>query len=70
MHRKHFFLPLCFNLILLFISACTTEAWYEGVRTGAESECRNQPGSSAGECLSRLNKKTYREYERERIGTK
>ncbi len=64
-----FVTPTC-GLTLLLISACTTEAWYEGVKSGAESECRNQPGSSAEECLSRLKKKTYQEYEKERLGAK
>ncbi|WP_295449667.1 hypothetical protein [uncultured Thiodictyon sp.] len=64
------FVTPAYGLTLLFISACTTEAWYEGVRTGAENECRNQPGSAAAECLSRLNKKTYQEYEKERLGAK
>ena len=50
-------LPLC---------ACTTQAWYEGFRHGAENECRKQPPGAAEDCLSRTNKQSYDEYAKER----
>jgi hypothetical protein len=62
-------LPVCL-ITLLLTSACTTEAWYEGTRRGAENECRRQPPTAAEECLSRINKQTYREYQQERLGGK
>lgn len=48
------------------LTACTTEAWYEGVRRGAENDCRKQPGTAAEDCLARLNKAPYSEYSKER----
>jgi hypothetical protein len=52
--------------ILLLMSGCTTQAWYEGFKISAESECYQQPLGVVSECLSRLNKKTHEEYEKER----
>lgn len=48
------------------ISSCTTQAWYESVKKGAENNCRSQPPSEAEQCLENLNKKTNDEYEKER----
>jgi Flp pilus assembly protein TadD len=52
------------------MSGCTTQAWYEGAKQGAENECCSQPPSEMDSCLERLNKKTYEEYEKERAGAK
>jgi hypothetical protein len=53
--------------ILLMLSGCTTQAWYEGFKAGAENECHKQPPGAAADCLSRLNKKTPEEYDKERL---
>jgi hypothetical protein len=52
--------------LFLLMSGCTTQAWYEGFKISAESECYQQPLGVVSECLSRLNKKTHEEYEKER----
>lgn len=64
-----------FNILALCLaatitSACTTQAWYEGAKQGAENQCRLQPPSEAERCLENANKKTYEEYEKERANTK
>ncbi len=56
--------------IFLAVCGCTTEAWYEGVKRGAENNCRSQPPAEVDECMEKLNKKTYDEYEKERSGQK
>ena len=58
-----------FSLVLylvLWLSGCTTQAWYEGVKMGAENECYKQPPGAVADCLARLNKKSHEEYEKER----
>jgi hypothetical protein len=60
---KAFILPI---FLMLVISSCTTQAWYESVKQGAENNCRKQPPSESERCLENLNKKTYDEYEKER----
>jgi hypothetical protein len=60
MHRQ-IALPL-----LLLLSGCTTQAWYQGFKIGAENECYKQPPGAVADCLSRLNKKSQQEYEKER----
>ena len=52
--------------IFMLLGGCTTQAWYEAVKISAESDCNKQPPGAVAECLSRLNKKTYDEYEKER----
>ena len=56
--------------VTLPIAGCTTEAWYEGMKRSAENECRQLPQGESENCLSRVNKKTYREYEKERAAEK
>jgi hypothetical protein len=58
------------TLFMTSITGCTTQAWYEGAKRGAENNCRNQPPSETDRCLEKLNKKTYEEYEKERAGQK
>lgn len=53
-------------VVALFASGCSTQGWYAGLHAGAEIECRKQPDSAAQDCLARLNKQTYEEYEKER----
>lgn len=55
-------------LLIATISGCTTQAWYEGIKQGAENNCRKQPSSESERCLESLNKKTYETYEKERAG--
>jgi hypothetical protein len=52
--------------ILLSLAGCTAQAWYEGVKMGAENECNKQPPGATSDCLSRLNKKSHAQYEKER----
>ena len=55
-------------LCSLLLSGCSTEAWYEGVRRGAESQCRQTNPADPEPCLSRLNTKGYDEYNKARSG--
>ncbi|GAB2180612.1 hypothetical protein DLREEDagrD3_08350 [Denitratisoma sp. agr-D3] len=52
------------------VTACSTQAWYEGVKRGAENNCRSQPPGESERCLEKLNKQSYEEYEKERSGQK
>ncbi|MGI9218923.1 MAG: hypothetical protein ACR2JA_18240 [Hydrogenophaga sp.] len=48
------------------LAGCSTQAWYESVRMGAESQCTRQPPGADRACRDRVNQKTYDEYEQER----
>ena len=52
--------------LLATISACSTEAWYEGAKRSAEQQCRQQPPNAVDECLGRVNQSRYDRYEKER----
>ena len=67
---KNLILAAMLCVMVLGVFGCTTQAWYEGAKQGAENECRSQPPSEMDRCLERLNKKTYEDYEKERAGTK
>lgn len=67
---KNLFFFVYLTSASLLGSACTTEAWYEGVKRSGEDNCRKQPPGAVDECLSRINKQTYQEYEKERTGNK
>ena len=51
---------------LLLGSGCSTQAWYEGFKISAETECYKLPPGAAAQCLARLNKMTHEEYEKDR----
>jgi hypothetical protein len=52
--------------IAFLLGGCSTQAWYEGVKRSAEIECNKQPAGAIESCGSRVNKKTYDDYEKER----
>lgn len=66
MKKKQLITFILLTFLMLAISSCTTQAWYESVKQGAENNCRKHPPSESERCLENLNKKTYDEYEKER----
>jgi ABC-type uncharacterized transport system auxiliary subunit len=59
----------CAVYLTLSLSACTTQAWYEGIKQGAANQCDSQPPGAREDCLSRLNNKNYDAYNKERAPT-
>jgi len=57
-------------IVVTLLLGCTTKSWYEGVKQGAENECRIQPQSAMDSCLERLNKRSYEDYEKARTESK
>jgi hypothetical protein len=70
MYTKQIVGFILFSIVMIIMSGCTSQAWYEGVKEGANNNCRNQPPSEVNRCLDKLNNKTYEEYEKERSGQK
>jgi len=66
MKKKQLITFILLTFFMMAISGCTTQAWYESVKQGAENNCRKQPPIESERCLENLNKKTYDEYEKER----
>jgi hypothetical protein len=50
------------------VAGCSTQAWYGAVQLAAENNCRRQPQGEVDACLARLNKMSYEDYERRRLG--
>jgi hypothetical protein len=67
---KSKFLPAALAAFSLALSACSTQTWYEAVKGSAENECRKALPSDYERCMSQLNRKSYDDYERERVGSK
>lgn len=63
-------LALALVLGIFALGGCSTEAWFEGAKRSAEAQCRQQPPGAVQECLSRVNKTRYDQYEKERTGSK
>jgi hypothetical protein len=63
-------LPMRAALIALLaatlLPACSSRAWYEGMRASAENECRKLPPGGYEDCMARVNRQSYEDYERER----
>lgn len=57
---------LLISLAGLLLAGCSTRAWYEGARASAENECRRQPPGAYEDCMRRVNRQTYEDYEKER----
>ena len=59
----------CLVLIaaMVLMTSCSTANWYESMRLAGESECRKQSTPAAiDDCMARLNRKSYADYEKER----
>lgn len=56
----------CVACLVVAVSACTTQAWYEGMKQGAVNQCDKLPPGAREDCPSHLNKKTYDAYNKER----
>ena len=52
--------------LMLMMAGCSTQAWYEGFKGAAENDCYKQPPGAIADCLSRVNKKSHDDYEKER----
>jgi hypothetical protein len=65
---RHILRLSIFAFCTLLLSGCTTGAWYEGVKRGAENQCHQAIPPDADQCLSRLNTKSYDEYDKVRSG--
>lgn len=53
-------------LALALLPGCSTRAWYEGMRTSAENECRRLPPGGYEDCMARVHRQSYEDYEQER----
>ncbi|MEM6581955.1 MAG: hypothetical protein AAF699_11810 [Pseudomonadota bacterium] len=49
---------------LIVLSACTNQAWYDGIQQHQQLECSKLPGSQYDECMKEVSQ-PYSEYERE-----
>jgi len=50
-----------------FFQGCTYKAWYEGFQEGQRRDCyKIESPSGRQNCLERVNKMTYEEYEKAR----
>ncbi len=59
-------LSLLLLLALSVLPGCTARAWYEGGRASAENECRKLPPGGYEDCMARVNRQSYEDYEKER----
>lgn len=53
-------------LAAALLPACSSRAWYEGMRASAENECRKLPPGGYEDCMARVNRQSYEDYEKER----
>jgi hypothetical protein len=52
--------------LCLAMSACSTQAWYEGMKARARNECYQRAPGEQQNCLEKVNKQSYDQYEKER----
>ena len=66
----------CFIIILLTycflcFSSCTSQAWYEGFKDMEREKCNKiESATERQECLDKVNKTSYDQYQREREESK
>jgi len=53
-------------LLALMLGACSSQAWYQSLKTSAENECRKLPPGAYEDCMARTPQQTYDDYEKER----
>lgn len=52
--------------LLAGLAGCSSQAWYEGLRTRAAQECAQLPGSAYEDCMRRLPTQSYEDDEQQR----
>ncbi len=55
---------------IVLLAGCSAGSWYEGFKRSAEYDCDRQPPGARQDCLSRLNTRTYDDYEGKRSSPK
>ena len=61
---------VCGLLVATALTACTSREWYESANSVARNDCnRMQPGARE-ECLAKVNKTPYDDYQKERANQK
>lgn len=53
-------------LLASLLSGCTARSWYQAGRANAEQQCRQLPPGAYEDCMSRVNRQSYEDYEKER----
>ena len=53
-------------LLLPLLSACTVQAWYEGMRASARQQCGQLAPGAYEDCMNNVNSQSYDSYEQER----
>jgi hypothetical protein len=66
LRRPRTLLPAMLLPALLALAGCSSRAWYEGLRTSAENECRRLPPGGYEDCMARVHRQPYEAYEQER----
>lgn len=66
MKTKKIIVLISLTIFVSCITGCTAKSWYEGGKISAEHNCNKAPLGEREQCLKNINKKTYKEYERER----
>ena len=66
MELKRLMAKLALIQVIFMLGACSSQAWYEGVRQSGEQECRRQPPGAFEDCLSRINRQGYDDYNKAR----
>ncbi|MEC5398816.1 hypothetical protein [Uliginosibacterium sp. H1] len=69
MKTKHAFLVTSLMVAVSLTTGCTTKHWYNAFQSNMETTCRLRP-ADAEQCLSRINRMSYPDYEKARTGTK
>lgn len=65
--KKEFHIILLLAFVFLFISGCSSRAWYESFREIERQNCYElESPSERQECLDRLDETSYDQYEKDR----
>ncbi len=52
------------------LGGCTSREWYESANASARNECNRMPPGAREECMAKVNKTPYDDYEKERTRNK
>ena len=66
LNLKLFHLKLLLGSCIVLISACSSQELYETAQKNRVQNCQTKPIEEQASCLSDLNKKSYKDYEKSR----
>lgn len=58
---------LCFSMLVVALSGCASQNWFEAMKASARTQCQRNPDQEAARrCNEEVDRRKYEQYEQDR----